>query len=434
MGHRTLEARLRRRLLALVCAVLVAVGAAAVIVTDRALEVNEETAARVYATGARDALARELSEGDTAEEAVDEVTGSVDAKAIRLTVQRTAAKARSAGLPLPALAAGVCAVVDEQGVPWRACAVEGSGATIVAAVPMAADRAAVAALARRMLAVVLVALIAFWWGARRALRTPIAELTSLVQWTARIVDDTQPAPPPASSTREIFELVAAFDTLVRRLLEALGRERANSAHIAHELRTPLTAAVAELESLRIKDDTSREAVARVRSDMARLASVIDAVLVLSEARHEARSATIVNVADLARELAPPGASVDAPDEALVEGDSHLVELALRNMVDNARKHGSGVRSVHVSRDGDGVRVAVVDGGRGLDGAARERMFDRYWRAAADGSGSGLGLALVRAVAERHGGRAEARPGPEGRGLDVSITLARLVGWHDGAAG
>jgi signal transduction histidine kinase len=62
------------------------------------------------------------------------------------------------------------------------------------------------------------------------------------------------------------------------------------------------------------------------------------------------------------------------------------------------------------------------------------MFDRYWRAAADGSGSGLGLALVRAVAERHGGRAEARPGPEGRGLDVSITLAGLVGWHDGASG
>jgi two-component system sensor histidine kinase QseC len=430
MGHRTLESRLTRRLLALAGAVLVAVGVAAVLVTDRVLEASEESAARAYASGARDALARELAEGDAFEEAVNEVTGTADAKAVRLTVRRASAAPRSAGAPLPEVAAGACAVVDEQGALWRACSLDGPGATIVAAVPMAGHRAAIAALERGMVAVVLAALLALWWAVRRALRGPVAELTSLVGWTARIVDTEQPASPPPSATREISELETAFDTLVRRLLDTLVRERANSAHIAHELRTPLTAAVAELESLRLQDDASREAVARVRADMARLAAVIDAILVLSGPRDQARGAAILNVADLARELAPSGTTVEAPDEALVEGDEHLVALALRNLVDNARKHGSGVRSVHVSREADAVRVAVVDGGHGLDAAARARMFDRYWRGTADGDGSGLGLALVRAVAERHGGRAEARPGPEGRGLDVSITLKGLVGWQE----
>jgi signal transduction histidine kinase len=58
------------------------------------------------------------------------------------------------------------------------------------------------------------------------------------------------------------------------------------------------------------------------------------------------------------------------------------------------------------------------------------MFERFWRAAQDGHGSGLGLALVRAVAESHGGSSEARANPGGRGLEVSLTFGHVVGWHD----
>jgi signal transduction histidine kinase len=71
----------------------------------------------------------------------------------------------------------------------------------------------------------------------------------------------------------------------------------------------------------------------------------------------------------------------------------------------------------------------VDDGPGLDQGARARMFDRYWRATAEEGGAGLGLALVRAVAELHEGRAEARGNASGRGLEVSITFPKLLDWH-----
>jgi signal transduction histidine kinase len=434
MGARTLEARLTARLLALAGGVLVAVGIAAVVVTDRVLDASDTAAARAQAAAARDAIARELGEGDPLGEAIQEAVLAAHVQGTRLAVRRAGGEppAITGGGVLPELAPGACATVaDEHAQPWRACSAEDRQRTVVAAISIAAHRAAIVALSREMAAVVVAALVALWLAVRSALRAPVAELTSLVGWTEHIVDTEKASEPPVARTREIAQLQNAFDALVRRLLGALVRERANSAHIAHELRTPLTAVMAELEGARAADDASRHSITRVREGLARLADVIEAILVLSDgAPPTARGEAIVNVADLARELAPAGARVEAPDEALIEGDERLVALATRNLVDNARKYGAGVRLVRVSRDGSAVRLAVIDGGPGLDAAARDRMFERYWRGAADGDGRGLGLALVRAIAERHSGRAEARPGPEGRGLEVAMTLGQAVGWND----
>ena len=435
MGARTLEARLTARLLLLGGGVLVAVGTGAFVVTDRALDTGDTAAARGQAVAGRDALQREMAEGDELEAAVQEAASAARAQGARL-VMRVAGHAPSPSSSsegqMPSLTAGTCTTFpDEGGRPWRACAVGNPEQTIVAAIPVATHRAALSALSRAMTIMVVLALATFWLAVRRALRAPLAELGSLVHWTERIVDSEKALEPPPARTREVQRLQTAFDALVRRLLDALARSRANSAHIAHELRTPLTSVMVELEAMHVADESSGQALARVRSDLTRLADVIESILVLSDgARDVARDGAIVNVADLARSLAPSGARVEAPDEALVEGDERLMSLAARNLMDNAKKYGSGVRTVRVSREGAAVKLAVVDAGPGLDAGARERMFERYWRGAADGDGRGLGLALVRAVAERYGGKAEARPGPDGVGLEVAMTLGRAVGWNE----
>ncbi len=435
MGARTLEARLTGRMLILAGAVLVGVGVAAVAVTDRALDSADTSRALGAAAAARDALGRELDEGDAPHLAIQEVVNDSAAQGVRVAVTRPTRTVPSAGLPLTTMPAGSCTTVaDDRGAPWRACGAESARVSVVAAIAIGDHRSAVGALARGMVAVIAVALLALWLAVKQTVRSSLRELMAMVGWTARIVESEQAVPPPPARTSEVIRLEEAFETLVKRLLEALARERANSAHIAHELRTPLTAIVAELESLQLQDETGRAAVARVRADAARLADVIDAILVLSaRAGASAKGHAIVNVADVARELAPRGVQVDAPDEALVEGDERLVALALRNLLDNARKYAGGADAVRVSRAGGVVRIAVLDHGPGLDEAARARMFERYWRGTADGEGRGLGLALVRAVAERHGGGVQAEPGPNGRGLDVSMTLGALVGWHEEAA-
>jgi signal transduction histidine kinase len=440
MGTRTLEARLTARLFALVGAVLVALGIASVVVTAHVLDESDTEAAWAHAVSASNALEREKTEGDSPEEALREVVADAQGEGVRLSILRGGT---AAGVPMQALAPGVCAlVIDDRGAPWQTCAAEGAEETLVmAGVPVAAHRAVVRELTRGMGTVVLVALLAMWLAVRKSLRGPLAELAAVARWTAHIAEAEPARPAPPTKTREIVQLEAAFGGLVKRLLEALARERASSAQIAHELRTPLTAIVAELQTLHCHnafetapdDEVTRAAIGRVLGDAGRLSDVIDAILVLStSAQKSERDDAIVNVADLARELAPAGTSVEAPDEALVETDERLVRLALRNLIENARKYASGARVLRVSRDGAVARLSVVDDGPGLDPAARGRMFERYWRGAADSEGRGLGLALVRAVAERYGGCAEAQPGALGRGLEVSMTLERLVGWHDEA--
>ncbi len=419
---------------------LAAVGLGAVVLTDQTLDASDCAAARAEAASRLDDLERELAEGDSPESAAKEIESAAAAGGARLRITiggREIPRADRGPLAdyAPAVAGssrGCASLEDERGRPWVGCAASRDDAWVTAAVPVGGHRAAVSVLLRGMLVVVALGLVALWAAVRRALREPLAELRSLVDWTERIIATEHPIDPPPAGTTEIVSLERAFDSVVRRLLEALARARVNSAHIAHELRTPLTSILAELDSLAGDPGQSpAPAIARIRGDVQRLTDVIEALLVLSDPRDPRRTVALVNVADLAREMAPEGAMVRAPDEALIAADERLVALALRNLLENAERYGAGVREVLVSRESrQELRLSVRDEGPGLDAAARDRMFDRHWRGSEDEQGRGLGLALVLAVAERYGGRAEATAGSDGRGLEVSMTFDGLVRWHE----
>ncbi len=426
MGAIRLEARLRTRLAIVLVPLLTAVGVAAVAVTAHALDAADDTRARSVAYAVALTVRAELAEGDSFADAAHESVAPYDARDVQIFV---GVKGPATGLPteLAGVTSDRCDALSRGGVPWRACAARLDDLHVTVAVRTEAHRAVVRTLAQWMLAVLALALLGTFVALRFSLRSPLRSLVRLAEW-ADGAAATELASPPTGGTVEIDILSAAFDRLVKQLLDVLSRERANSAHIAHELRTPLTAITAELAAM---PSTGADAVARVRSDAARLTRVIDAILLLSGPPQSKRGDSVVNVADVARKLAPPGAALTAPDEALVEADPHLVELAIVNLLENATKYAAaGARAVKVTREADLVRVSVVDDGPAPDAAAREQMFDRYWREAGSGAGSGLGLALVRAVARRHGGEATARDADRAPGLDVGFTMGPLLEWHD----
>ena len=418
MGAPSLEARLRARLALVLAPTLTVLALVAVFVTSHALDAVDDARARSIARGVAQSVRFELSEGDTMEDALREAAAGYDAHDVRVAFAKAPPAERSEN---------ACVSRSLEGAAWRTCTTTKDGLRVEVTLRTDAHEAALFTLAQWMVGVVLLAIGGSFVAARFALRAPLAELVRLGGWAARM-SSGELAPPPTGTTREIETVSRACGELVQQLTLALTRERASSAHIAHELRTPLTAIIAELGAMPSGDAR----VERVRGDAERLARVIDAILLLSLPSRSRRADTVVNVADVARRLAPAGAAVEAPDEALVEAEPHLVELAIHNLLENAAKYApGGASAVRVTRESDRLRVGVCDRGPALDDATRDRMFERYWRETAegDGNGLGLGLALVRAVAERHGGEATAKNLPENAGKDVGFTMGPLLGWH-----
>ena len=416
---------------------LVAVAAASIALTAWALGKADRAAARSRAEQALRTYATERAEGDSEANALEQVFAAADADGVRLFLRGKGAERTHGALGLPPpqlleLAPGECGSAgDQQGKAWQACTVRRAELTAVAAISTEAHAAVLELLAFGMGLVVLLALGGAVYAARMAVAKPLAGLRHLAAWSEHVTRAEQPSPPPEIQTEELARLAAAFDTLVQRLLSALARERTSSAHIAHEFRTPLTAIRAELEAL---PSANGDAVARMRRDIERLARVVESILVLSAPPDAAVPDTVVNVSDVVRASAPASTAVDAPDEALVRGDEHLIALALRNLFENAERYaGRAATLARVSLTDDQVRVAVCDDGPGIADTIRPKMFDAYWRGPGVGEragpGSGLGLAFVRAVAERHGGLAAARQNPTGQGLEVSFTLGHVLGWH-----
>ena len=277
------------------------------------------------------------------------------------------------------------------------------------------------------------ALLAGLTTARRAM-SPIAELTEAARAITRTRDPNVTLPRPESDD-EVAELSRTLEEMLRSLdaarsdtETALGRQREFVADASHELRTPLTSVLANLELLAEElDGEQRETAESALRSTRRMRRLVADLLLLARAdagreapRHPVDLSGVL--VEAAAELEPVSPDhpieVDAEAGALIEGARDELHRLALNLLENAVKHtapGTPVRA-RVRREGPDVVLVVEDEGPGVPAELAERMFERFVRGAADrGGSSGLGLAIVRAVAESHGGSVRLDPaGPGAR--------------------
>jgi signal transduction histidine kinase len=224
---------------------------------------------------------------------------------------------------------------------------------------------------------------------------------------------------------ELTRLGHTFNDLLARIEAGAVRERQFLADASHELRTPLSLMRTELEWAAHRPrspEQTTEVLTSIQAQVNRMVDLANALLDLEELRGSGPTRREeVPVPDLLRDAvrsaAPRDAAVvvDAPD-VTVRVDRRWTGLAVANLVANALRHGTGEVRVEARVEGDLLTVAVCDEGPGFPPEFRDRAFDRFTRAEQSRTtpGSGLGLALVRAVAEAHGGTAFVAGGPGAR--------------------
>lgn len=226
-----------------------------------------------------------------------------------------------------------------------------------------------------------------------------------------------------------------------RIRNQRDRERSDMvATAAHELRSPLTGIKGFTSTLLTKwdkfsEDQRRLMLETVDADADRLTRLISELL--DAARIDAGRLTLrqgpVRLAELTeRVLASISAasgerySVDLEtDLHLVWGDADRISQVVTNLVENANRHGLGLRGLRVRNEQDrhhvdGVSIEVQDAGPGIPEEARQRVFSRFWRAG-PGAGSGLGMYIVRGIVEEHGGHIHVGDAPDG-GACVKVWL------------
>jgi len=214
----------------------------------------------------------------------------------------------------------------------------------------------------------------------------------------------------------------------------------------HELRRPLTIlssyvqllVAGTLGELSEKSAAAVRAMAQATETMSRLVDGLSAVARLADPAHqptltELSAAEVITAAAaevaLEAELRSVSIDLDVDGSLLLRGDAEELVLALRNLLGNAIKHAPEGTAVSISAHGDGpaVRVLVRDLGPGFPAHEAPRLFEKYYRAAAERerglAGSGLGLFIVTSVARRHGGTASARPLPDG-GAEFELAIPR----------
>jgi two-component system OmpR family sensor kinase len=297
-------------------------------------------------------------------------------------------------------------------------------------------------------AAVLAALAALaWWVIRIGLR-PLERM----QETANAIagGDMSARVETTNERTEVGRLGASLNSMLGQIERAFAEREASEerlrrflADASHELRTPLTSIRGYAEAFRLgparDPDELEKAMSRIEDEAARMGVQVDELLTLArldEVRQRARRpvdlATVAAEACADARAASPGRIIElaAGSRAEVTGDEGQLHQVVANLLRNAVQHtpGGSPIDVSVSAGGRDVTLAVRDHGEGLPPGAAEHAFERFWRhervRRSDDGGAGLGLAIVAAIAEAHGGRAVARDAPGGGAVFEVVLPAR----------
>lgn len=252
---------------------------------------------------------------------------------------------------------------------------------------------------------------------------------------------------PASAGSEIRVLGDSFNHMLDRLEEAFAAQRDFVADASHELRTPLTVIAGQIEVLAVEENPSREEIQRVQrlvaEEIARTSRLVDDMLLLSRSeRPDFLRRQRIELPRFVTDLWAGASSglqrnfeLSNIPSATLDADPDRVAQALHNLIRNAIEHTtapSGAVSLDVALLREGwVRFTVSDDGPGIESDQLERIFERFHRTdqARDraSGGAGLGLAIVQAIADAHGGRVRAVPTPgAGARLELEFPEARLT--------
>jgi signal transduction histidine kinase len=332
-------------------------------------------------------------------------------------------------------------VVDTPDGPWRVYTHVTPEGVVQVAQPEAFRDALARELSLRMAVpeLVFIPILAALavWVLRRSLK-PLYETSARVR--ERDASRLDPLP-TAGVPVELLPLVEQINALLERLSASLEAERRFFADAAHELRSPVAALALQVQLVE-RAPSDAAALAELRNGIARAGRLVQQLLDLARLEPGVPSEVPgpVDLAQLVREVIGTFAAradslgidlgAEAPESLRVTGAPSELRSLVANLVDNALRYAPAQSAVTVSlrETRDAVELAVEDAGPGIPPGQRERVLRRFQRVAGDSTtGSGLGLPIAKAIAERHRGSlslADARPGGEPPGLCVQVRLPR----------
>ena len=286
-----------------------------------------------------------------------------------------------------------------------------------------------------MLALPLLALL-FWWGISRGLR-PLQRVTDEV--AQRSAHEMGPLPDNGIPL-EIRPLTRALNELLQQLRNTFDRERRFTSDAAHELRTPLASikTQAQVAQRATVEEERQQALRQINSGVDRATHLVEQLLTL--ARLDPATAALdfkpVNLCRLLEEVIAdiaPAAHAKQIDIGMAEcqacvlsGSEAALAILIRNLLDNAIRYTpvGGTVDAAVKCQQQRIVLTVTDSGPGVPEAERSRVLERFYRGAMEGqsSGCGLGLSIVKRIAELHGASLMLDASESGCGLCVTVAL------------